>query len=125
MKREVICNKCNGIGCEECKDMGFVFKEFHIHWNQGKITKKDTKLKIRRTHIKKRIGFVKNSKPISQYDLKGKLLVTWNNANEAEKCLSIGGNNQFSKRFYRQVISRCARGERQTAYGFKWKYANN
>jgi hypothetical protein len=37
--------------CEECKDMGFVFKEFHIHWNQGKITKKDTKLKIRRTHI--------------------------------------------------------------------------
>ena len=83
-----------------------------------------TKLKIRRTHIKRNIGFVKNSKPIYQYDLENNLLTTWNNANEAEKCLSTGGNNQFSKRFYRQTISRCARGERLTAYGFIWKYEN-
>ena len=82
----------------------------------------ETKLKIRRTHIKRKVGFVKNSKPIFQYDLEGNLLTSWSNANEAEKCLSIQGNNQFSKRFYRQVISRCARGERNTAYGFIWKY---
>jgi hypothetical protein len=73
------------------------------------------KFKIRRTHIKNEHGFVKNSKPIKQYTLKGKYLTWWRNAKEVEICW-------FKKKIYRQVISRCARGERQTAYGFIWKY---
>jgi len=119
MNTEIICEKCKGEGCIECNNNGFVIRE--ISKVKPK-TKKETKLKIRRTHIKRNIGFVKNSKPISQYDLEGNFLTLWRNANEVEKCLSIFDGFKIKRKFYRQEISKCARGQKKTAYGFIWKY---
>lgn len=123
MIKEIICEQCKGNGCSECNDNGFIVKEIIENLpKQTRKTKLATKLKIRTTHIRREIGFVKNGKPVSQYDLEGNLLTTWRNSNEVAKCLSLPKVNQFGRKFYRQVISRCARGERKTAYGFIWKY---
>lgn len=88
----------------------------------GDKTSDKTKLKIRRSHIKRGVGFVKNSKPIRQYTLKGKYLCSWRNAKEVEVCLSSSNKICVFRKVRRQLISRCARGERKSAYGFIWKY---
>ena len=57
----------------------------------------------------------KNSKTISQYTKSGIYVNTFGSTNEAGRQLNISFEN----------IAACARGERNSAGGFKWKYENN
>lgn len=52
------------------------------------------------------------SKPVSQYDLKGNFIKTYNSGNDAERAL----NNKPGDN-----IMACIRGKQKTAYGFIWK----
>ena len=54
-------------------------------------------------------------KPVNQYDLGGNFIRRWNNMSEPQKELGI----------LRQSISKCCRGERETAKGYIWRYAND
>lgn len=54
-------------------------------------------------------------KPVLQYDLQNNLLAEYESCEEAGRQLKKSGS----------VINRCARGERKTAYGYKWKYKDN
>lgn len=53
-----------------------------------------------------------SSKPVIQYDLQGNYIREWENAVEAGKVLNLGAGG----------IQRCARGERKSAFGYRWKY---
>ena len=53
-------------------------------------------------------------KPILQYDLEGNFIRKWDNIKDASEGIGKGSS----------AIVGCAKGRRQTAYGFKWKYAN-
>lgn len=53
-----------------------------------------------------------SSKPVLQFTLDGEFLREWENAIEAGKALNIRGAS----------IQRCARGDRKTAFGYKWEY---
>jgi group I intron endonuclease len=53
-----------------------------------------------------------NSKKIYQYDLDGNFIRSYEACEEAGRYLNKNGSN----------ISMCARGDRPTAYGFKWSY---
>jgi group I intron endonuclease len=59
----------------------------------------------------------KMGEKVIQYDLHGNLIKTWYSCAEAARnlCDSCRGGH----------INRCARGERKTAYGYKWSYENN
>lgn len=57
-----------------------------------------------------------DTREISQFDLKGNFLRDFLSIKEAEKYIGkIGGNPNIIK---------CCKGERNYAYGFKWKYKN-
>jgi hypothetical protein len=60
--------------------------------------------------VQKQLG-----KPVCQFTLKGKYLKTYPSTGEAAYILC--GNRKKNPH-----IGECARGERNTAYGFKWKY---
>lgn len=53
-----------------------------------------------------------SSKPVMQYALDGTFIKEWDNSIEAGKALNVCGAS----------IQRCARGDRKTAFGYKWKY---
>lgn len=53
-----------------------------------------------------------SSKPVLQFTLGGEFLKEWENPIEAGKALNVCGAS----------IQRCARGDRKTAFGYKWKY---
>lgn len=55
-----------------------------------------------------------SSKPVLQYDLNDNFIKEWESCVDAGKALGLRGNS----------IQRCARGERKSAFGFKWKYKN-
>lgn len=55
------------------------------------------------------------SKFVAQYSKDGEFIKVWQSANEAGRQLGAGQSN----------ISRVARGERKTCYGFIWKYVEN
>lgn len=67
--------------------------------------------KTRRTTEKygKRLGL-----PIFQLDLSGNIIHKWNNSREI--CVQTGMSDWS--------ISECCRGNRNTAYGYKWRYAS-
>lgn len=52
------------------------------------------------------------AKQVEQCDLNGNLIATWKSTHEIQRQLG----------FFQSSISACCRGERQTAYGFIWKY---
>lgn len=54
------------------------------------------------------------SKPIAQYDLSGNLICTYESACQAAE----------KTNFVRTNINKVCRGERRTAHGFKWEFAN-
>lgn len=72
----------------------------------------ETKLKISESHKGK--DYVSFRKPILQYDLNGNFVKEFEAINKAGK--ELNGNEQ--------CISRCLKGKRPTAYGYKWKYKN-
>jgi len=53
-----------------------------------------------------------NKKPITQFDLEGNYIATFNSINEASRQLGIRNDG----------ISACLRGKQKTAYGHIWKY---
>lgn len=58
-----------------------------------------------------RLGLSKTKK-INQYDLKGNYIKTWNSIINASKTLKIDTS----------AITKCCRGKRNKAGGYKWKY---
>ncbi len=52
------------------------------------------------------------SKPINQFDMQGNFVAYWESAGLAAKTLG----------FYQDYISSCCRGEKESAYGFLWKF---
>lgn len=52
------------------------------------------------------------SKQIEQYDLNGNLIATWKSVSEVQRQFGYSQGN----------ISKCCTGERQTAYGYVWRY---
>jgi hypothetical protein len=52
---------------------------------------------------------------VNQYDLDGNFIKQWDYVRGIEK--ELGFDNR--------AICRCCRGKRPTAYGYKWKYADN
>lgn len=56
--------------------------------------------------------------PVAQYSLKGKLMATWRSATEASKSFEP----LLDTRHRNSKISSCAKGNRKTAYGYRWKY---
>jgi len=97
------------------------------HHNYGKTLSEEHKQKLSEAHLgktlsdenKRKISEAmkgeKNhrSKRVYQYDLEGNLLSSSETVREAARHLKT---NDGSK------IRSCARGERKTAYGFKWSY---
>lgn len=71
--------------------------------------KQERKVKNYSSKYKKRIDL-----KIYQYSLNGKLIKIWNNSREV--CKECGWSDWS--------ISECCRGNRKTAYGFIWRYAN-
>ena len=62
------------------------------------------------------------SKTILQYSKENTFIKEWKNTR-----MAIIGNNFFGKEInnlytIKRAIQNCCTGERQTAYGFKWKY---
>ena len=54
----------------------------------------------------------KKSKPLYQYDLDGNLLAIYPSGAEVERLFGFGKSNLY----------KCARGEYETAYGYKWSF---
>ena len=75
----------------------------------GRILSDETKQKIGNANKWHRI------KSINCYDLSGKFINTYLSVGEATRQLKVKSSS---------LIAQCARGERKTAYGYKWKYAN-
>lgn len=53
------------------------------------------------------------SKAVEQLDMEGKVVKRWESAREAARYLGVQGHSHIMK---------AAKGEYQTAYGFKWRY---
>lgn len=53
-----------------------------------------------------------SSKPILQYSLDGNLIAEYESGIEAGNALGVDGSS----------IQRCARGDRKTAFGYRWRY---
>lgn len=66
--------------------------------NKGRIVSEETKRKI--------------SKQVVQYTLDGELVKIWDSIMQVE----------IELKFFNSNIVKCCRGERKTAYGYKWKY---
>ena len=64
-----------------------------------------------------KLGLKKNfrRKKINQYDLEGNFIKQWNSMTLASKCIGLTGNSH---------ICSCCKGERKTAGGFIWRYAD-
>ena len=75
----------------------------------GKPKSKDQKQKIREATLGEKNH---SSKRVYQYDLDGTFIASFGSAGEAGRHLEKGGSH----------IRDCARGERKTAYMFKWSY---
>lgn len=56
-----------------------------------------------------------SSKPVLQITMDGELIREWENSIEAGKALNVQGSS----------IQRCARGDRKTAFGYRWQYKEN
>lgn len=99
------------------------------HPMYGKLRSDETKKKISDAHAgktlseetKQKMSDSKkgekhhNSKKVYQYDLDGAFINSFGSSGEAARAL---GKTNGSK------ISACARGDRKTAYGFKWLRKN-
>lgn len=59
------------------------------------------------------IGALQRNHSIIQYDMDGNALKIWDSMKDAEQCLHIKYQN----------ISRCCRGDRKSAGGYKWSFA--
>lgn len=57
----------------------------------------------------------KLGKKINQYDIQDNFIKQFANLTEAKEYLNVKGKT---------LIARCARGKCKTAYGYKWKYAD-
>ena len=58
----------------------------------------------------------KMGEPVLQYDMKGNFIKEWYSVTYAVKSI----NDKWSIRY----VSACAKGDKPSAYGFKWKYKN-
>lgn len=64
----------------------------------------------------------KYSKPLSQYDLKGNLIQTFINKEDAERWIRDQGiSNSKGGAIHTHIVEVC-KGKRKTAYGYKWQY---
>lgn len=64
------------------------------------------------------------SKPIHQYDLKGTLVQTFKNKEDAERWVRENNiSNSKGGAIHTHIVEVC-KGKRKTAYGYKWQYAN-
>ncbi len=57
-------------------------------------------------------------KIVEQYSLEGEYIMTYATLSEAALSMEL----KYNKKCYYGNISRCAEGNRKTAYGFKWKF---
>jgi hypothetical protein len=62
--------------------------------------------------LKNRKPWIKPSRKVEQYDLKGNLINIFNSSKEADIIMGGKGNN----------VADCCRGKQKTAYGYIWKY---
>jgi group I intron endonuclease len=81
-------------------------------WNKGLKLSEETKSKLSKLYKGKFGNDSKSAKIIIQYDLSGNFIKRWSGAREVERHTG----------FKCAVINRCSRGERATAYNFKWMY---
>lgn len=65
-----------------------------------------------RIGLKNRKKWIKTSKQVEQYDLKGNLINIFKSSKEADIKMGGKGNN----------VADCCRGRQKTAYGYIWKY---
>ena len=64
------------------------------------------------------------SKPLNQYDLKGNLIQTFKNKEDAERWIRSNGiSNSKGGAIHTHIVEVC-KGKRKTAYGYKWQYTN-
>lgn len=78
---------------------------------KGKKLSEDTIIKMAEGHRGK--YNTKKSKTVFQYDLEGNFIAKFPSTNEVERLLGFDSGN----------VSKCCRGEKAKAYGYKWKYA--
>lgn len=81
-------------------------------WNKGIPHSEATKLKLRNLYVGKTGKDCLSAKTILQKNLNGDILREWHGALEVERELG----------FRCSSVNRCARGERDTGFGFIWKY---
>ena len=75
----------------------------------GRVLSDETKSKIGLANRYNR------TKKINQYDLNNNFIKSYFSVGEAKRKLNVKSGS---------LIAQCARGERKTAYGYKWKYAD-
>jgi group I intron endonuclease len=64
----------------------------------------------------------KYSKPLGQYDLKGNLIQTFANKEDAERWVRNQGiSNSKGGAIHTHIVEVC-KGKRKTAYGYRWQY---
>ena len=64
------------------------------------------------------------SKPINQFDLKGNLIQTFKNKEDAERWVRENNiSNSKGGAIHTHIVEVC-KGKRKTAYGFTWQYVN-
>lgn len=85
-----------------------------IAWNKGVPATSAAKEKLRQRYLGVTGAEAPAAKRIKQFDLTGNEIKTWYGAKEIERATG----------FRCAVVNRCARGERVTAYGYKWKYTS-
>lgn len=76
--------------------------------NKGRIISDQTKQKMSKIHQ------ILKGKEILQLDLEGNFIKKWSYISEVDK---------FYNKKMQSNITQCCRGKRNTAYGFKWEYA--
>lgn len=81
-------------------------------WNKGIPCEENLKVKLRSLYLGVTGQQAYASKKIRQFNLSGEEIKEWYGAREIERELG----------FKCSVINRASRGERATAYGYKWKY---
>lgn len=85
---------------------------WYIHFKNQQSTTEETRQKMKISNIGKR------SVPVLQYDLDGHFIRRFDSIKEAVFSFSTNENRIVS-------ICACCRGNQKTAYGYKWKYAND
>ncbi|MBO5630402.1 MAG: HNH endonuclease [Aeriscardovia sp.] len=86
----------------------------HIDGNKWNNDPSNLEVVTRSEHARMHFDEINRSKPVVQLDNDGNALKVWASAREAER----GTGASF------QNIYKCCRGIRNTAGGYKWRYAN-